>query len=514
MVSKLPKLYNYPPPKPMQILKKLILLSSALLVVSSPELSLAQNNTTANYYSISGLGSSGPTSPLIGDHDRDPSNGLEIAVTTSDGTIQMLNSSGSVIWANQTPNSTCAAAPSNDKLYTAPVVGELYGDGQLYVVVGYGGFRGKSCDGGVAAYRASNGELAWIFSIKKFAKKERFFAFRHAVYGTPSLADVDNDGKLEIGFGSFDRNVYLLNPNGSVRWYYTAADTVFSSPQFIDLFGNGKLAMIIGTDISKNTRIKPPTHNGGYIYALNAAINTGTQSPKRYNFRSHELQIWRTPFNQVIQSDPVVADILPDNPGLEVVTGSGCFFPQKAKRARNGKWYKILSASSGRVLKTLAVSSCTPNGARVGDLNGDGLLEVIFTTSGSSIAGGDGVSRVSAWTPSLDTVLWSVQPKVNGTSDSLGGHYKRVPVLADLNGDGLPEVVVNHHTGVVIINGVTGEQLSCEGGSCTTKPSLKLNSVLQGSPGVGDINRDGVKDIVAIGRREGNAVIGVWSGGW
>lgn len=445
-------------------------------------------------------------SPAVGDHDGDPSNGLEIAVTTSDGTVQMLRSSGEVLWSVKTPNASCTAAPSNDKLYTSPVVADLFGTRERYVVVGYGGFRGKECDGGVAAYKATTGEQAWIFSIKAFSKKERFFAFRHAVYGTPNLADVDRDGKLEIGFGSFDRNVYLLNSDGTVLWYYNAADTVFPSPAFIDISGSPNLEMIIGTDISKNPKLNPPTKNGGYVYAFQAAINTPVGT--KFGFRDKALQLWRTSFDQVMQSNLVVADVLPDNPGPEIITGSGCFFPQ-GSGDRRGKWYKVLSARTGKVLRTLPVSACTPSGPAVGDVDGDGYLEVVVTVSGASSAGGDGTSKLIAWRPENDEVLWSIQPKVGTRTDSFGGHYRRTPVIADLNKDGAMEVLVNHSSGVVIVSGVSGQQLTCDSSPCT-KPIVKLDNILQGSPIVTDSNGDGINEVIVAGRKDGTNVIARW----
>ncbi len=449
----------------------------------------------------------GPTRPAIADLDQNPGNGKEIVVTTTDGHVHALSASGSILWSASTPNQSCASAPASDKLYSSPVVGDLFGTGELYVVVGYGGFRGKPCDGGVAAYRGATGELAWKFSVKEWSQKKRFFAFRHAVYGTPSLADVDGDGKLEVGFGSFDRNVYLLNSNGSVRWYYNAADTVFSTPAFANVGGDSKLEMLIGTDISKNTRINPPTRNGGYLYAFKAGVSA--PPGKKFLFRSHELQLWRASFPQVIQASPVIADIIPSSPGLEVVTGTGCFFPQGAGE-RKGKFYKVLSAANGRVLKTLRVTACTPTTPAVGDVDGDGVNEVLISVSGSSTAGGDGTSHLIAWKPSADSVLWDIRPRIGTRFDSMGGHYNRVPVIADINQDGIAEVLVSHHTGIVIVSGPTGTQLSCDSSPCT-KPLLKGDNTMQGSPAVSDTNGDGILEILALGRSGGTTAVLRWT---
>jgi hypothetical protein len=444
--------------------------------------------------------------PAVAELDGDSRNGLETILTTSNGIVQVVRSSGDVLWAAQTPNVSCAATPSNDKMHSSPVVGDLFGTGEQFVVVGYGGFRGKPCDGGVVAYRGATGEVAWVFSIKAWAKKKRFFAFRHAVYGTPTLADVDRDGKLEVGFGAFDRNVYLLNADGSVRWYYNAADTVFASPVFADVAGDNKVEMIIGTDISKNTRIRPPTPNGGYLYALAAGVRV--PSGTVFSFRNSAIQTWRTTFNQVMQSSPVIADLIPNSAGLEVVTGSGCFFPQGAGD-RRGKWFKVLSARTGKVLKTLPVTACTPSGPAVGDLDNDGVPEVVVTVSGASSAGGDGISRVIAWRPATNQVLWSVQPRLGTRTDSLGGHYRRVPVIADVNGDGTKEVLVNYDTGVVVLSGSTGEHLTCDSSPCS-KPLLRTDSTLQGSPVVADTDGDGRLEILVGGRLRGSSGLVRW----
>lgn len=447
----------------------------------------------------------GPSTPAVAELNNNAADGLETALVSLNGKVQVIKADGSLVWAADLPNVTCSNTPTTDKAHSSPVIGALFGDGIQYIVVGYGGFVGKPCDGGVVAYRASDGARKWVFSIKRWARLKKFFAFRHAVYGTPALGDVDGDGKLEIGFGSFDRNIYLLNSNGKVRWYAIAADTVFSTPSFVDINGDGKREMIISTDISKNTRLNPPTPNGGYVYALKASIKVpaGTQ----FGFRDARLQVWRHQFDQVMQASPIVGEVLPSNPGLEVVVGSGCFFSQGGGD-RRGKWFKVLSARTGKVLKTLPVSSCTPSAPGLIDIDADGVLDVVGTTSGISGAGGDGLSHVVAWSPSRDVVLWDSTPYSGGRRDRYGGYYNRTPIGADITGDGVPEVLVNYSTDVVILN-TAGAMLTCGERPCSL-PLMRTGSLMKGRPMVADTDLDGRPEVIVGGEYDNRSCMIRW----
>jgi hypothetical protein len=441
----------------------------------------------------------GPIVPAVGELDGDVGNGKEVVVVSKEGDVSAVRVDGSRLWTALLPNVSCADVRSYDRSYSSAVIGELFGDGIPYVVVGYGGIAGKSCDGGVVAYRGDTGVQTWVFSLKNWSKEKKFFSFRAAVLSTPRLADVDNDGQLEIGFGALDRHVYLLNANGSVRWFYQAADTVFDSPAFTDINGDGTKEMIIGTDISRNTVMRPPTPNGGYLYAFDAArsVPPGTL----YRFRDRRLQRWRLQFNQVIQTDPVVGDVLPDSAGQEVVIGAGCYFPEGSS-AKRGKWFKVVSAKSGRVLRTLPVSACTASAAALGDVNGDNLPDVVVSVSGNRQFGGDGNSYIIAWTPATNSVLWKIIPTVAGKRDSYAGHHRRQPVLADLTGDGLPEVVVALSLGVAILDGATGAQITCSTAeSACTSPLLKIDSYVGGSAAVADTDGDGRVEVIVAGKK-------------
>lgn len=447
----------------------------------------------------------GSSTPAVGELDNNVANGLETALVSLDGKVQVVKNDGSIQWSVDLPNVSCAETPRYDKSHSSAVIGELFGNGVQYVVVGFGGFQGKPCDGGVAAYRALDGSRAWVFSIKRWSQRRRFFAFRHAVIGTPTLADVNGDGKLEVGFGALDRNIYLLNSNGSVRWFAHAADTVFSSPSFVDINKDGKLEMIISTDISQNKRLRPPTPDGGYVYALRAALRVprGTL----FGFRDPRLQIWRTEFNQVMQASPAIGDVLPQNPGPEVVVGSGCFFPQGAGD-RRGKWYKVLSAKTGRVLKTLPVSACTPTAPALADLDGDTVLDVVAGISGASSAGGDGSSHLLAWSPSRDSTLWDVILRSGSRNDALAGHYKRTPTVADITGDGIPEVLINYASDVAIFTN-SGAMLTCSELPCSL-PLLRTDSTLKGSPVVTDTDRDGIVEVLVGGSWDDQSSLIKW----
>lgn len=450
----------------------------------------------------------GQSSVASGELDGNPENGPETVIATVSGTVSAVRTDGTIIWSVNTPNASCPFSPKNDKVFSSPVIGDLFGNGVPHVVLGYGGFKGKPCDGGVIALRGDTGATAWNFSIQKWAKRRGFDAFRNSVYGTPAIADVDGDGKLEIGFGAFDRNVYLLNSNGSVRWYYNAADTVFSTPAFANVDSSSSLEMLIGTDISKNTKISPPTNNGGFLYAFRTS--KPAKGGLRFLFRDIKLQLWRTEFDQVVQSSPVVGELIADNEGDEVVIGTGCFFPQGGSD-RFGKYFRVISAKTGKVLRTLPVTACAPSTPAIGDVDGDGSMEVVVTVSGAGSTGGDGKSHVIAWKPDVDSVIWDIEPRLAGRRDTFGGHFNRTPVIADVTGDGRAEVVTSYLSGVVILDGSTGEHLTCNEQPCV-KPLLSSDGPVNGTPRVIDTNLDGRAEILVAGRKGREPALLKWEG--
>lgn len=447
------------------------------------------------------------SSPALADIDGDPANGLETAVGGADGILYVYRADGSLLWSVNLPNKECAQSGSTNKLLSSPAVGKLFGDGVPYVVVGYGGIGGRACDGGVAVYRGPDGGAAWIFSLKLFAKREKFWSFSPTVFSSPALADTDGDGKMEIGFGSFDRNVYLLNANGTVRWYYNAADTIWSSPAFANVDKDPDLEMIIGTDISANSRIRPITKNGGYVYAF----KTKARKRKLINFRQRDAFVWQTYLDQVVYSSPVIADVLATSPGPEVIVGSGCFFPQSSND-KGGKWIKVMSLKTGAVLQTLITNACLSSAVAVGDLDEDGTLEIVATVNGSTQVGGDGYSRVSAWKASSPIPFWSMIPLERGRNDSFGGTFMS-PVVADVDGNGSLEVLVANSASVSILEGRSGRQLTCDSGDCSDNPfTLYAGASLRATPAVADINLDGVLDVViASGRRNGHGMLFGWT---
>ncbi|MCX6017985.1 MAG: hypothetical protein NTZ50_05670 [Chloroflexi bacterium] len=447
------------------------------------------------------------SSPTIAEVDGNTANGNEVVVGGNDGRLYTYHADGSLAWSADVMPGACSVV-NDGKLNGAAAVGDLYGDGVPYVVVGYGTINPSDCDGGIAVYRGSTGALAWRFSLRAWGQTQP--AYSETMFGvasSPALADVDGDGKMEIGFGAFDRHVYLLNADGSVRWYYHTADTVWSSPAFYDVNNDGRLDMVIGSDITSNPNIGTP--DGGYMYALDTAPRVPpwkefcSPLPQYYYTCDNTFQIWRMEFDQTIYSSPVVADVLPNNPGPEIIIGSGYWFPRpligqdESTITKRGAWVKILRPSDGQVLQTLNTPACLSSSVAVGDLDDDGKLEIVATVMGA-YGGGDSV--VMAWNPETATEMWRTAPRDAwaGDNDKYGADLQS-PVIADIDGNGSLEVLVSNWWAVHVLNGRTGAALVCQGplANCGEgSKTLRTWDTVKSTPAIGDINGDGVLDVV------------------
>lgn len=466
------------------------------------------------------------SSPVAADLDLNPENGLEIVSATSDAVVNAVSADGVLLWSTALPNHNCEEASAANKLFSSPAVAALFPDGKQYVVVGYGGVNIKECGGGVVALDGETGKQLWHFDLVRFAEKKNFYTGAGStVFSSPVVKDINNDGYAEIAFGSYDRNVYVLDADGLPVWYYHAADTVWSSGQFTDINNDGIDELIIGTDITENKYLNPPTENGGYVYAFKIEINikrkslfqckkiTKKKRKKRclrkvkrkakvryHGFRDADAYYWQTYLNQTIYSTPVIGDILPDSPGKEIAIGSGCYFPENQDK-KNGRWVKILSLQTGKVLQTLNSPVCITSRPLLFDIDQDGKLEVVNTLSGHSSIGGTGVSSIIAWDPERSEAKWLMEPSVHRTNDVWAGHFSSA-TAADLDQDGRVEVVAANGSHIIVLDGETGEMLSCNEGACNQGYDMfYTNGVIRGTPLIIDINNDDILEIITASKR-------------
>lgn len=432
-------------------------------------------------------------SPTIADIDGNAGNGKEVVVGGREGRVYALRKDGSTLWQRDVPNAGCDAP----FIYSKPTVGRIFGNSVTYVVVGYGSRNLNGCDGGVVVYRGTDGAVAWNFSLKDY--HSQVIGDSEAGYGVISsvaMADTDRDGQMELAFGGLDRNIYLLNANGTVRWYYHAADTVWSTPLFMNVDGDAALEVVAGSDIYPNPGLQPPTQAGGYLYAF----DTAPRNPPGIPFRSGYL--WQTYFDQVIYSSPLAAELLSTNAGLEIAVGSGCYWPE-GNPVKNGRWVKILRPSDGAVIQTLNASGCTQSSPAAGDIDEDGKNELVIIATGTG-NGGDGLTRITAWDPENPNPKWqSVPYHPNSPPNDRSGHDAssdmQSPVIADLDGNGSLEVLATNFWSVHVLRGKTGQFLTCQNTQCGGQMSLFAWGTLKGTPAVGDMDNDGDLEVVIGG---------------
>jgi hypothetical protein len=243
-------------------------------------------------------------------------------------------------------------------------------------------------------------------------------------YSSPAVADLDGDGPAEVVWGAYDV-VALNGSNGSLKWRATSGQRVWPGVAVADLTGDGTLEVVVG--------------------------RSGDQVTVYNRFGS---VLWtRNPFGGGEVRTLAVADLETDG-SLEIVAGRASggstrqldvFEPDGSVRAgwparRNGEpgygW--------GMYNENVAVA----------DMNGDGYKEVFGPTDTHYITALDrGGNQLPANAIYGAGKVWSqVGVHVDHAVDLRGyancgvehrpNFADSAPIVADVNADGVPEMIV------------------------------------------------------------------------
>ncbi len=279
----------------------------------------------------------GWATPAIGDIDGDGFN--EIVTASSDGWLYAWNGDGTNV---RTVDLTVSGRffdmnPGASFTYTSPALADIDHDGKMEVVIGASGI------GGTTKLHVLNEDGTEVAGFPT--------TYGGGISSSPAIADLDNNGTLEIVFGTADNQFHCVNETGGPdKW-----------TRFFQQFGSSRTPSPAIGDINKD----------GILDVVTAATG-GSPTPKVYAMRGDNGGDIFTPVfygtgtTSVSECSPILTDL------------NGDTFPDILQGAENGNLYGWLHNGQPAPGFPISLPGEVRSSPLAWDIDNDGLTEIVY----------------------------------------------------------------------------------------------------------------------------------------
>ena len=280
---------------------------------------------------------------------------------------------------------------------------------------------------------------------------------------TPSIADVDNDGNTDVVIAASSAGMYIFDNQGQAFPGFPVFDASvnysYQSPILVDLDGDDDLE-IVGSNHGNSPGFYVMEHDGNYKSGWPIATSEWTYSP------------------------PTVLDVDKD--------GTYEIFMADRNTAGNGDPLPTIYGLTpeGTNLQGFPISKYGGNEGvlTIGDVNNDGIMDIVFT---SVITDASGIGYIHAYSMDGSGEIDGFPLRPEGFT------FLNAAVLGDVDGDGLLDLTANSYT-LTFGSGTDMAFVNVYNLDVPYNPETILRNGYKG-----DNSRDGyVKDEIAIGITE------------
>ncbi|MCQ3807419.1 MAG: FG-GAP-like repeat-containing protein [Acidimicrobiaceae bacterium] len=405
------------------------------------------------------------SSPVIADIDSDGRN--EIVFGHRDGHLRAFEADGSLKWATPAvpgpSRSGCLSQSTPSAIDSSPAVADIDNDGTFEVVVGVGSADPAERDqnGSVIVFDGRTGEIEWSFAHSR-DNASLWGSRGNNSQAIGDRATADEDGWCEGTYST--PAIGDINGDG-------IDEIIFGSYDFFVWAVDGKGNPLPGFPIDNDDTIwaSPALFDvdndgdveiflggdstlGGYVDQLGGVF-------RAFDYRNGRPEIfWQRFANDTFHSSAAIGDINGDG-RFEVLTGTGenwqiqCM-ERGHRQCRPGDgtdntriWAFHLDDGSNVPGWPVRADDTVWSTPSLGDLDGDGLPEVVVGSDDTKIRAIKGDG----------SVLWSVQPQLAHLGG--GGFVRGSAVIVDLDGDADQDVAIWTARGLALLDGSNGAEM-------------------------------------------------------